>query len=86
MGLQIVHLRGESEPCGGRARIELVGHSQPASSGRSCHFMQTLAQLSAKPSLLHSAESISVRELSEKSRDLEELKDKLVSFNSPSAV
>lgn len=42
MGLQIVHLQAESEPCGGRAQIELVGHSQPESSGRSCHFMQTL--------------------------------------------
>lgn len=66
MGLQIFHLRAESEPCGGRAHIELVGHNQSESLGRSCHFMQTLAQLSAKPSLLHSAESISVRELSEK--------------------
>lgn len=86
MGLQIVHLRAESEPCGGSAQIELVGHSQPESSGRSCHFLQTLAQLSAKPSLLHAAESISVGELSEKWRDLLELNDKMVSFNSPSVV
>lgn len=78
MGLQIIHLRAASEPCGGRAQIELVGHSQPESSGGSCHFMQTLAQLSVKLSLLHYAESISVRKLSEKWSDLEEMKDKLV--------
>lgn len=49
MGPQTVHLGAESELCGGRARIQLVGRSQPESSGRNCHFMQTLAQLSEKP-------------------------------------
>lgn len=67
MGLQTVHLGAESELYGGRARIQLVGRSQPESSGRNCHFVQTLAQLSEKPPCftLQRAFQCRQRELSE---------------------
>lgn len=88
MGLQTVHLGAESELYGGRTRIQLVGRSQSESSGRNCHFMQTLAQLSENPPCftLQRAFQSRQRELWKLKRFRGHNRQKLVSFHSAPVV